>query len=97
VAQQIAALAGRPDAPPALVTVVTGGYVSIEPEAGEGALQRALGFYRDTVKSWLDQALGEYQPHPDALRRGDSFAADEWTRAANWAEGQSSTAQGTVD
>jgi tetratricopeptide (TPR) repeat protein len=43
-------------------------HLSIEPEAGEGALQRALGFYRDTVKGWLDQALGEYQPHPDALR-----------------------------
>jgi tetratricopeptide (TPR) repeat protein len=32
-----------------------------------------------------------------ADRRGDSFAADEWTGAANCAEGQSSTAQGAVD
>jgi len=32
-----------------------------------------------------------------ADRRADSFAADEWTRAANWVEGRTATTEDTVD
>jgi tetratricopeptide (TPR) repeat protein len=39
-----------------------------EPEAGDDALYRVLTFYRDTAKEWFDQAIGENQPPPDALR-----------------------------
>jgi len=39
-----------------------------QPGAMDAALDRALAFYRDAAKNWFDRALGEYQPHPDAVR-----------------------------
>ena len=47
-------------------------------------------YYQKAVESYREAA-------EIADRRGDSFAADEWTRAANWAEGQAVTTEGTVD
>ena len=47
-------------------------HLPVEPESGKDALHRVLTFYRDTAKEWFDQALGEYQPHPDALRWFDA-------------------------
>jgi tetratricopeptide (TPR) repeat protein len=31
------------------------------------ALDRVLRMYRDSASGWLDRALGEYRPHPDAV------------------------------
>jgi tetratricopeptide (TPR) repeat protein len=43
-------------------------YLDAEPGARDAALDRVLTFYRDTAKDWFDRALGEFQPHPDAVR-----------------------------
>lgn len=65
-------------------------HLAAEPDARDAALDRAVTFYRDTAKEWLDRAVGEYQPHPEALRwfqvdglnvldaAEAAYAADAW-------------------
>jgi tetratricopeptide (TPR) repeat protein len=43
-------------------------HLAAEPDTRDTPLERALTFYRDSAKEWLERALGEYQPHPDAVR-----------------------------
>ena len=50
--------------------------LAAEPDAQAAALGRILAFYRDTARDWSDRALGEYQPHPDAVRWFDADAAN---------------------
>jgi tetratricopeptide (TPR) repeat protein len=59
-------------------------HLPAEPEAGDDALRRVLTFYRDIAKEWSDQALGEYQPHPGALRwfEGDGMNVLDAAEAA---------------
>jgi tetratricopeptide (TPR) repeat protein len=47
-----------------------------EPETRDAALDRVLGFYRDTATEWFARALGEYQPHPDAVAWFDKEGAN---------------------
>jgi tetratricopeptide (TPR) repeat protein len=47
---------------------------------------------------YYQKAAESYREAADiADRRGDSFAADEWTRAANLAEGQAAATEGAID
>jgi len=43
-------------------------HLTAEPEVAVDALRRVLAFYRDVARQWFDRALGEYQPHPGAVR-----------------------------
>jgi len=52
------------------------------------AEMNSAGHYQKAAESYREAA-------DVADRRGDSFAADEWTRAANWMEGQAAK-EGTV-
>jgi tetratricopeptide (TPR) repeat protein len=42
--------------------------LATEPDARDAALHQVLSFYRDTAEHWLRSALGEYQPHPEAIQ-----------------------------
>jgi tetratricopeptide (TPR) repeat protein len=58
--------------------------------ANRASAANSTEYYQKAAESYFEAA-------EIADRRGDSFAADEWTRAANWAEGQAVTTEGTVD
>ena len=46
--------------------------LAADPSARDAALDRALTFYWAAARDWFDRALGEYRPHPDAVRWFDA-------------------------
>jgi len=42
-------------------------HMANDPNSWDAALDRVLTFYRNAAKGWFERALGEFQPHPDAV------------------------------